>query len=853
MKLKLLLAVLVLSSSLFAQTAGYFRPPAVPLVTHDPYLSLWSPSDRLTDKETMHWTGTAKPMHCVVRIDGKPFRVMGEYFTNVQPMKQIKLSVFPTRTIYEFRNEAVKLSLTFTSPLLCEDLDVLSRPITYITWEFKSADGKEHDVQIYFDINGEIAVNSAEQQIAWSDVSAPGLNTVRVGSTEQQILGKSGDDLRIDWGYAYLSSPEAQKAITVVAPKDEMQSEFIKSGKISKPADSKNPRKENDKFYAMGLSMDLGKVSAAAKSRMIMLGYDDIYSIRYFDVDLRAWWRRNGMTMEQLLLKSSFDYQSLVKKCEKFDNELMKDLKATGGDKYAQMCALVYRQTLAAHKLVADSKGMPLIYSKENFSNGCIATVDVIYPASPFFFLFSPALTKAMLRPIMDYSSSKKWKFPFAPHDIGTYPYATGQVYGGGENTEENQMPVEETGNMIIMLAALAKVEGNAGFAKEYWPVIEKWTEYLFSKGFDPENQLCTDDFAGHLAHNINLSAKAIVAIGSYAKLCEMNEMKEKAADLRKKAEGMVKQWIAQAGEGDHTKLAFDRPGTWSQKYNIVWDKVLGLNLFPMEVIQKEIAYYKKQQAEFGLPLDSRERYTKNDWITWTASMSNNISDFKTIFDPVYHYAEKTPNRVPLSDWYITDNAQMVGFQARSVVGGFFMKMLTDDKVWKKWSSKGTNVSGGWAPLSFLEFGNTLLPTAQEKKIEWNYTTEKPADNWSSADFNDASWNKGTAGFGPMGYHISTTEWLTPDIWIRNSFDVSNVSNDGLAVIVNYNDDAEIYINGKLIGAYKGACSNYITLKTGKRVNEFLHPGKNVIAIHCKWTGGNRYIDAGIKEYKIKN
>lgn len=852
MKIKFFILGFFMGGILLGQTINSFRPPAVPLVAHDPYLSIWSPADRLYDAETVHWTGTNQPMHCIIRIDGTAYRIMGNSPSNLTPLKQTGLKVFPTRTIYEFVNQSVKVDLTFTSPLLASNLDILSRPVTYIAWNVKSADGKEHNVQLYFDCGSELAVNTSDQSVTWNSPSVPGQIALRTGSTDQDVLGKSGDNLRIDWGYAYLTTADAPNTYSSMAPRSDLQNEFIKSGKISKLIDAKPPRKVSDRNFSMALAFDLGKVKKENVSKMIMLGYDDLYSIRYFDSDLRPWWKRNGMTMEELLVKAAKEYSSLKSECEKFDIELMKDLNSAGGDKYAQMCALVYRQCLAAQKLVADAKGMPLIFSKENFSNGCIATVDVIYPAAPFFFLFSPELTKAMLKPLLAYSASSKWKFPFAPHDLGTYPHATGQAYGGGEETEEDQMPVEETGNMMIMMAALAKVEGNANFAKENWQVLEKWAAYLLSKGFDPENQLCTDDFAGHLAHNINLSAKAIVAIGSYSMLCDMLGIKEKFAEYRTKAEKMVKEWIKQASEGDHTKLAFDRPDSWSQKYNLIWDKVLGLKLFPEEVIKKEIAFYKKVQAEFGLPLDNRERYTKNDWITWTASLTSNLNDFKTIFDPVYKFAVNTPQRVPVNDWYVTDNAYQVGFQARSVVGGFFMKMLTDKNIWKKWASKGTNVTGTWAPLNLLEFGKTILPVAKEKKIEWSYITEQPAGDWMKTEFNDSNWKKGLAGFGPMGYHQTTTEWLTPDIWMRNTFECAGISNEGLALNINYNDDAEVYINGKLVGSYSGACSGYKIVKLGMRVDEILVKGKNVISIHCKWTGGNRYSDAGLKEYKIK-
>jgi hypothetical protein len=436
----------------------------------------------------------------------------------------------------------------------------------------------------------------------------------------------------------------------------------------------------------LAYSFELGQVGASPISRYVVIAYDDLFSIEYFHRQLRPYWRRNGAEAADLLRSALREYDSLEKRSAEFDQQLMADLRKAGGDEYAKLCAVAYRQTFAAHKLTADIDGTPLFFSKENFSNGSIDTVDVTYPSSPFFLLFNTRLLKGQLQPIMDYANLARWRFPFAPHDLGRYPLANGQQYGAGEASEENQMPVEESGNMLLMIAGIAEVDGNAKFAEQYWPLITKWAGYLKQKGLDPENQLCTDDFAGHLAHNANLSIKAILALGAYGKLAGELGHKDSAREYGQTAKEFAMRWVKMADDGDHFRLAFDRTGTWSQKYNLVWDKLLGLHLFPESVAAKELAFYKAHANKYGLPLDNRADYTKIDWLAWTATLSNSEQDFETLFQPAYRFANESTSRVPLTDWYDTKTGLQVGFQARSVVGGIFIKMLADPAMWKKYA-----------------------------------------------------------------------------------------------------------------------------------------------------------------------
>jgi Domain of unknown function (DUF4965)/Domain of unknown function (DUF1793)/Domain of unknown function (DUF5127)/Domain of unknown function (DUF4964) len=674
-----------------AQDVSIVRPPAVPLVTHNPYFSIWSLSDNLNGENTKHWTGTEQPLTGLVRIDGTTYRYMGaQPRRGIPAMPQVALSVTPTHTVYTFADAKVRLVLTFFTPALPDDLDVLSRPVTYLRWDVTSIDGNPHEVSIYLDADPVLAVDTPDQQVVWSRARVRSLTVLSAGSRDQRVLERSGDNLRIDWGYFHLAVPDREQAL--MANSTDVMTSFIASGSLPASDDLEMPQAPSrDKAAHVAVVFPISVQASQTVGRHVLLAYTEGYAIEYLNRRLRPFWQRKGQTPQEMLEVAEAQFLPLEQRGKDFDTELAADLKREGGKPYAQLATLAYRQTLAAHGLAADMDGTPMLFPKENFSNGCIATVDVLYPSAPFFLFLNPALLEAQLKPVLEYAALPRWKWPFAPHDLGTYPLANGQVYGGGERTEEDQMPVEESGNMLILLAALGQKEQNSHLAEQYWPQLTKWAEYLRSKGLDPENQLSTDDFAGHLAHNANLSIKAIEGLAAYAEIARALGKTGVANDYSAAAKQMAAKWEQMDSDGDHYKLAFDKPGTWSQKYNLVWDRLLGLNLFPPRVRQKELAFYLHHLNQYGLPLDDRADYSKLDWEVWTATLADTTDQFNALMTPIAKWVNETPSRVPLTDWYDTKNGRQIGFQARSVVGGVYIKVLADERLAKKWRDRASH------------------------------------------------------------------------------------------------------------------------------------------------------------------
>lgn len=640
--------------------------PAVPLITCDPYFNVWSTSDNLNDDFPRHWTNMQNPLTGLITVDGEEKIFMGKkrhnpfyhkYFGTPEKITQTGLEITPLKTIYTFQDDKIRLEITFTTPLLPDDLKLLSRPISYMSYKVNSLDGKSHNISVYVDVSGMLCTDTPDEKVFFGKSDS----YVYISSGKKNMLKESGDDKRINWGKVCISTPKGKMGFT-----DD-------NHKCSEVEDYKEMR-VMDSFPAIFARDEYENTDCA--SGFFCFGYDDFLSLEYFGVRVKGFWTKDRESFDDVFKLAVNDYDEIMKKVDEFDGKLIAEAEKISSD-YAKIISIAYRQTIAAHKLAWDGEN-GLFISKECYSNGCAATVDVTYPSIPLFLIYNPDLVEYMLNPIFKFAYTDKWPYEFAPHDAGQYPLVNGQVYGnqgidGGHLRLLSQMPVEECGNMLLCVAALCKKKDNTEYAEKHFDILSQWADYLVKYGYNPENQLCTDDFAGHLAHNCNLSVKAIMGIAAWGMLLKMMGKDDEYTEIAKK---YAAQWKIDAKENDHYRLAFDKEDSWSIKYNLVWDKLFGLNIFDADIFEDEVNYYKTKINDYGLPLDCRSFYTKSDWQMWSTVLTDDIEYRDMIVSAMLKMLDETTDRVPFTDWYYTHDAKQVGFQNRTVQGGLFINML---------------------------------------------------------------------------------------------------------------------------------------------------------------------------------
>lgn len=649
-----------------------------PLFVKDPYFSIWSAGNNLQNSDITFWTGAKKELYGFAIVDGVDYSFLSNRGLHHLKQTSVETSIF--KTTYIFQGEDFSLVVEFVSPLLLDELDTLSRPVCYLRYRFETTAPHSFGLSLFLgkDWCGE---NAKDKEVQGGICEDNGTKMAWIGLKKQKLLLNYGDREMPNWGFYYLAGSSAK---VVYDLKD-------------KGVD--------------GLPTRINGISTTSfgKNGLLLIAHDDVFAIDYFGFQAKDYYARNGEAVIEAISKTKKSLDSLEIKMNKIDLLIRKNANNVSPN-YYQVCCASYRQTIGAHKLIQDQNGNLAFISKECCSNGSAATVDVSFPSFPLFYIFNPELIKAMISPIFFFARSELWDFPFAPHDVGVFPLCIGQRYGFssyGRKLEKEkgypwmmnqssifcrlsyydssqQMPVEESSNMIILSYLYYLKSHNVEFIKDNFDLLSNWETYLEVNGKRPSNQLCTDDFAGHLDLNINLSIKATIAISCFSHL--EKEIGSKVASKRCK---LVALSFASYIDGFSKKIGFlpltfsTNDYRFSTKYNLALDLFLELGLFPKSLYKKEEEIYRANLKKYGLPLDGRKAYAKSDWEMWVASFSS--PSFKSLLiNSLVSYIKVSPTRTPFPDWYETETAKAYDFRNRSVQGGCFFPLLSLNKDFKK-------------------------------------------------------------------------------------------------------------------------------------------------------------------------
>ncbi len=653
------------------------RPPAVPLAVRSPYLSTWLAADNLPGTWPTFWTGRITAMTGLATIDGTPFLFMGAPASPTAypfaSMRQLSLTTTATRSEFVLEQAGVELTVTFLVPISPGDLKRQSTPLSYLSATARSTDGKQHRVGVYVDISGEWASGDSNNLITWDQQSTGGVISLSYEQTDPHVLGENADSA--EWGTVVLSSAARTGLTWQIGADADVRKQIAVSGALTDTADTNKPRRINDRYPVFAFNADLGTVGRHATAPFVLsIGHVREPAASYLGQPLPPLWKTYWPAWPAMVSAFHADFGTAAARSAALDAKVERAATRAGGSRYAALCALALRQAYAGTELVSRN-GTPWAFLKEISSDGNMSTIDVTYPATPVFLWADPQYLGLILAPILDYVENHAYPKVFAPHDLGShYPNADGHLNGTGEE----DMPVEESANMLIMTAAyLARIPAAArtAFATAHYPILKQWADYLVGNALDPDLQNQTDDFTGFIAHSVNLALKGIIGVGAMSQVATAAGKATDAAHYLSVARDYIGQWQRKATDssGKHLKLAYDADGTWSLKYNGYADRLLKLGLVPAEVARAEAEWYLSRVATYGVPLDIRHGYTKADWEMWTAAW---LADHREIRDllieGLYTFADTTDQRLPMTDWYDTVTDRQSGFLARPVVGGFF-------------------------------------------------------------------------------------------------------------------------------------------------------------------------------------
>ncbi|KAB2572356.1 Six-hairpin glycosidase-like protein [Lasiodiplodia theobromae] len=670
------------------------RPPAIPLAVKSPYLNAWlnAGSDGgnggyLAGQWPVHWSNQITGWGGMIRVDGTAYKWMGDPLGANGPavVDQNSYEYTSTRSIFNMNvGGKVAMNITFLSPITPDDFQRQSLVFAYLNVEVSSIDGSEHDVQLYSDISAEWVTGDRSQVAQWEYDTSGDLAYHKVYRQTQQAFSENAD--QAEWGNWYYATDAVDGLTFQSGSDDDVRSQFVSNGKLSNTKDT-NFRAVNNDWPVMGFAVDLGSVNTNAVNTLFTIGLCQQDAIQFAGSD--GYLPRQSLWLDYFsddVAALSFfhkDYSTSSDKSTELDNKISSDAIGAAGQDYLTITSLSVRQVFASIQLVG-TKDKHWAFLKEISSNGNMNTVDVIFPAHPLFLYTNPELLKLVMAPLFENQESGQYPNDYAIHDLGAhYPNATGHPDGNDE-----PMPLEECGNMLIMVLAYYQRTQDLDYLNTHYDILRQWTTFLVDEALYPNNQLSTDDFAGTLANQTNLALKGIIGIEAMSKIADLTGHSDESSTDHDTATSYIDQWqklavVPQDGNTPaHTNLAYNDAGSHGLLYNLYADSELSLNLVPQEIYDQQSAFYPTVERTYGVPLDTRNSYTKTDWEMFVAAIAS--QETRDMFhSDIAKWINESPTNRALTDLYETETGNYpsgITFVARPVMGGTFALLLLNNK-----------------------------------------------------------------------------------------------------------------------------------------------------------------------------
>ncbi|QQK48227.1 Glutaminase GtaA [Penicillium digitatum] len=680
------LSLLVVSfvSSVGAQsTFSPARPPAIPLAVRSPYLSTWldvgsdgGNGGYLAGQWPVFWQNQVTGWAGLIRVDGNTYTWMGLPGSNT--VNQTAFEYTSTKSIFTMNVEnKIEMNITFLSPVTPTDLKRQSLVFSYLNVEVSSLDGQKHNVQVYADISAEWVSGDRNAIAEWEYGTTDGVAYHKVYRQTQLAFSEKNE--QGEWGNWYWATDDSKGMTHQSGAATDVRGQFTRSGKLINGGDT-NFRAISSTWPVFGFSSDLGLIDSTPVSTLFSLGLTQDEAVQYEGASnyapVPSLWKSYFDTELAALSFFHQDHAESSNLASFFDSKVAQDSIATAGQDYLTITSLSVRQAFGATQLCG-TKNQTYLFLKEISSDGNMNTVDVVFPAYPIFLYANPELLKLVLTPLFENQEAGKYPNKYSMHDLGSaYPNATGHSDGNDE-----KMPLEECGDMLIMSLAYAQKSGDSDFLNNHYALLKQWTSYLVEDSLYPANQISTDDFAGSLANQTNLALKGMIGIQAMAVIANQTGHTADAANYSSIAKDYITQWqdlaIAKNANPPRTTLSYGDTASHGLLYNIFADAQLGLNLVPQSVYQMQSDFYPTVANKYGVPLDTRHTYTKGDWECFAAAVSS-VNTRTMFIKDLATWINETPTNRPLTDLYdtISGNYPQNTFIARPVIGGSFAPLI---------------------------------------------------------------------------------------------------------------------------------------------------------------------------------